>query len=429
MAESTAAPARAKLPAAEKSTGSLQRYLDKAVAVLDQFGVITREDSAAEMVRLLDEVKYVNEAKVLAIAQTIKHMSAFNELVRDNVENISIGNRYLDISAAFDSVREDSKKLIAQLDDGKIGFGEKVQNLWMRLRRGTPSDRFEDIAKTYRAVSRDTKDQLEREDRIMDGYIDFRFALKEAEILAGDLLGEHKPTLEAARQQLADAQAALTAAGEPDDATRSRLELARDEARHKFEVEDRTYQLLKDISENLSVGYDVGETLITKLKQTHDVKDRVYRRAVTFFTTNEHVFTILGTVYTSQHGLHEATQATEAMKEGANKGLEDVAELGRELEKAAIKAGYGSTISPASVQKLVDAIADFQVESLHMIADLRKQSEESARQIRTVVEQGKRRYQETIATFASGELPPRSPAAETPTKRSALKKASAAKEN
>lgn len=53
---------------------------------------------------------------------------------------------------------------------------------------------------------------------------------------------------------------------------------------------------------------------------------------MTFFTTNEHVFTILGTVYTSQQGLHEVTAATEAMKEGLNKGLEDVAELGRELE-------------------------------------------------------------------------------------------------
>src|SRR5262245_3761230 len=158
---------------------SMRKYLDRAVEVLDQFGIVSREDSATEMVRLLDEVKSVNEPKVLAIAQTLKHMSAFNRLVRENVENISIGNRYLQISEAFDSIREDSKTLIAQLDDGKIGFSERMQNLWMRMRRGTPSDRFEGIANTYRAVSKDTKDQLDRERRIMDGYIDFRFALKE----------------------------------------------------------------------------------------------------------------------------------------------------------------------------------------------------------------------------------------------------------
>ena len=167
-----------------------------------------------------------------------------------------------------------------------------------------------------------------------------------------------------------------------------------------FQVEDRNSQLLKDITENLSVGYDVGDTLITKLKQTHDVKERVFRRSVTFFTTNEHVFTILGTVYTAQHGLHEATQAQEAMKAGVNKGLEDVADLGRELEKAAIKAGYGSTIKPESVEKLVQAISDYQVESLTMIAALREESEQSAREIRRVVEEGKRRYQETVAKFA-----------------------------
>src|SRR5690606_38997969 len=123
----------------------------------------------------------------------------------------------------------------------------------------------------------------------------------------------------------------------------------------------------------------------------------VYRRAVTFFTTNEHVFTILGTVYTSQHGLHEVTQATEAMKEGVNKGLEDVAELGQELERAALRAGYGSTISPESVQKLVDAISSFQVESLETIAELRKESEQNAREIRRVIEDGKQRFQETLA--------------------------------
>ena len=133
------------------------------------------------------------------------------------------------------------------------------------------------------------------------------------------------------------------------------------------------------------------------------MKDQVYRRAVTFFTTNEHVFTILGTVYTSQQGLHEAAASTEALKEGVNKSLEDVADLGRELERAALKAGYGSTISPASLEKLVKAISDYQVESLQMVAELRKESEENAREIRRVVEAGKKRYQETLAKFARGE--------------------------
>jgi hypothetical protein len=397
--QTTSAPQQA-LP---QSDGKMQKYLDKAVDVLEKFGVKGKGDTPVELIRLLEEVKHVDEARALAIANTIKYMSTFNQLVRDNVENINVGNRYLDISQMFDSIREDSKSLIKQLDDGKIGVTEKVANVWMNIRRGSPSARFEKIVDVYQDVCKDTKDQLEREETIMDGYIDFRFALKEAEILSRELLGQQLPHLDKAKNGLATAQKAVDDYTGSDESQKSRLELARDEARNAFQKEDRTYQLLKDIAENLSIGYDVGETLVTKLKQTHDVKDQVYRRAVTFFTTNEHVFTILGTVYTSQQGLNEATQSTEALKAGVNKSLEDVAELGRELEKAALKAGYGSTISPASLEKLVTAISDYQVESLQMIAELRKESESNAKEIRRVVEEGKKRYQETLARFARGE--------------------------
>lgn len=400
MAQQTA---EQKQPSAgEKQTS---KYMDRALEVLEKFGVATDKEAQNELVRLLEEVRHVDEARALAIADTVRHMSEFNQLVRENVENINVGNRYLEISQMFDSIREDSKKLIAQLDDGKIGLGEKMSNLWMKIRRGTPHARFEEIVKVYQDVCKDTKDQLEREQTIMDGYIDFRFALKESEILSRELLEKQLPHLEAAKQKLAEAQQAVNDYTGDDESQQSRLELMRDEAHDAWKTEDRIYQLAKDIAENLAIGYDVGETLVTKLRQTHDVKDQVYRRAVTFFTTNEHVFTILGTVYTSQQGLYEATQSTEALKEGVNKSLEDVADLGRELERAALKAGYGSTISPESLEKLVKAISDYQVESLQMIAELRKESEENAREIRQVVEQGKARYQSTLAKFAMGESP------------------------
>jgi hypothetical protein len=352
------------------------------------------------LTKLLDEVKHVDEPKVIAVARTVAYMSTFNQMVRDNVADIDVGQRYLEISQMFDSIRDDSKRLISQLDDGKISLTERLSNLWMRLNRGTPSDRFEKIVDVYKKVAADTKTALQKEQAIMSGYIDFRFALKEAEITARDLLDLQVANLERARTALAEAQRAIDGDDGSDDARRSRLQLGRDTAHQDFLTEDRTYQLLKDIAENLAVGYDVGETLIAKLKQTHDVKDQVHRRSVTFFTTNEHVFTILGAVYTSQHGLHEATQAHEAMKEGVNKGLEDVADLGRDLERAALQAGYGSTIRPESVEKLVRAITDYQVESLEMVAKLRRESEDNAQQIRRVVEDGKKRFQDTIARFA-----------------------------
>lgn len=386
-----------------KSTSSVQKYLDQALTVLQKYGVLPKQDAPPELTRLLEEVRHVDEPKVMTIARTVQYMQSFNAMVRDNVEDIRVGNRFLDISQQFDSIRDDSKTLIAQLDDGKISFTEKMSNLWMKLRRGTPSDRFQKIAEIYRAVTGDTQQQLQKEAAIMEGYIDFRFALKEAEIVARELLDQQTATSDAARAALATAQAAVDAASDADGPARSKLQLARDQAQHTFQQQDRHFQLIKDIAENLQIGYDVGETLVAKLKQTHDVKDQVYRRSVTFFTTNEHVFTILGAVYTSQHGLHEATQAHEALKKGVNKGLEDVADLGRDLERAALKAGYGSTIDPKSVEKLVQAITDYQVDSLKLVAELRKESEANAREIRKVVEGGKQRFQQTVAKFARGE--------------------------
>ncbi|MFG0260790.1 MAG: cell surface protein [Novipirellula sp. JB048] len=390
--------------ASERDSQSMRQYLDRALVVLEKFGGRSENEAPQELISLLESVRHLDEPKVIAIAEVIKHMSAFNALVRENVESIQIGNRYMEITQLFDSVREDSKRLIGQLDDGKISGTEKVSNWWMKIRRGTPNDRFEKIVEIYGDVAKDTKEALQSEELIMDAYIDFRFALKEAEILARELLDMQVPVLDAAKENLSLAQAALDNYAGNDEGGKSKAELARDESRHRYEREDATYQLLKDIAENLQIGYDVGETLITKLKQTHDVKERVFRRAVTFFTTNEHVFTILGTVYTSQHGLHEVTQATEAMKTGANKGLEDIASLGRNLERAALKAGYGSTIDPESVQKLVDAISEFQVESLEMIAELRRESEESTKAIRKSVETGKKKYQETLARHARASL-------------------------
>ncbi len=404
MPEQAQAAAAQQSQSQPRDMSKMRTYLNDAVKVLKDFGVDSSNAAPQELISLLENVKHLDESKVLAIADVIQHMGAFNALVRENVESINVGNRYLEITQEFDSVREDSKRLIAQLDDGVISGTEKLSNWWMKIRRGTPNDRFEKIVEIYTDVAKDTKEALKSEDRIMEAYIDFRFALKEAEVLSRELLDSHSPTLQAAREGLAKAQESLDNYSGADESGKSQLELARDEARQKFEEEDETYQLLKDIAENLEIGYDVGETLITKLKQTHDVKERVYRRAVTFFTTNEHVFTILGTVYQSQHGLHEVTQATEAMKDGVNKGLEDIASLGRELERAALKAGYGSTVNPESVQKLVDAISDFQIESLEMIAELRKESDASTKAIRKSVEEGKKKYQETLARHARGQL-------------------------
>ena len=383
---------------------AIQKYLDKAVAVLEKYGLLPQEgEEDSQLASLLQEVVAVDEPKVLAIAKTLRYTSKFNDMVRENVEDIRIGDRYGDITKMFDSIRDDAKTLLKQLEDGKIDWKEKLQNLWMKFWRGTPHKRFEKIRELYLDVSEDTKGQLDNENEIMEGYMDFRFALKDAEILAQEVLKTQEANLENVRQELQQKNEAFSSYKGDDEAEKSRLQMARDEAQRAFNQEDKNYQLIKDVAENFTIGYNVGETLVAKLKQTHDVKEQVHRRAMVFFGTNEHVFTLLDAVYTSQHGLHEATQTYEAMKEGINKGIEDVAELGRELEKAALKAGYGSTLSKESVQKLVDAVVSYQEESLQTIKQLREESAQNAKEIAEIVEQGKEKCQQIILGYVKIE--------------------------
>ena len=378
---------------------AIQKYLDRSVEVLQRFGFLDKAQEESQLANLLEDTVSVDEARVVNIAKTVRHIGAFSQLVREKVQDMNVSDRYADVTQMFDSIREDSKRVLAQLEDGKIDFKERMSNWWMRLRRGTTHDRFEKIRDVYGAVSKDTKEQLENEDAIMNAYIDVRFALKEAEILSQEVLKKQTEILDTARAEFKGTVDAVEAYNGEDTAEKSRLELKRDETRRLFEDQDRRYQLIKDVSENLSMGYNVGETLVAKLKQTHDVKEQVYRRSATFFTTNEHVFTTLDAVYTSQLGLHETTQTLEAMREGANKGLEDVAELGRDLERAALKAGYGSVYNPQSVQKLVDAIVSYQEESIQTINQLRVESAQNAKEIGRIVEEGKKRVKEAIFKY------------------------------
>ena len=112
----------------------------------------------------------------------------------------------------------------------------------------------------------------------------------------------------------------------------------------------------------------------------------------TFFGTNETVFTALSASFTGMHGLHESTQTLEAMKEGINKSLETLGEVGSEIQAAALKAGYGPTIRAESVKKLVDAVVGFQERSYMIIEEMRELSTKNEAELTAAVEDGKRRF-------------------------------------
>jgi hypothetical protein len=371
---------------------SPMKYLDKAMNSLDDLGLLPREKAEeAPIIALLNQISDLDEERVVAITRTLSQASLFNQVVREQVQAMDIGNRYEDIVDAFNSIRDDAKKMVEQIDDGKLDTFERISNVWMKVTRGDIATRFDNIKDTYLEVTDATQDQIQREQKILEAYQDFRGALKQSEVLALELLAIAAAKLEAAKAAVNAAMQTVEGYQGEDAVERARLEMARDEAVRALQNEEKRYQIAKDLSDNLTVSYNTSEVVMARLSQTTNAKERVYAQAVSFFSTNEVVLTALSASFTGMFGLHEGTQTIEAMKEGVSRSLEDLAEIGGKVQEAAVKAGYGPTIRADAVKKLVDSVVTWQTKSREIIEEMRRQSTANAEEIRTAVEEGKRK--------------------------------------
>lgn len=373
------------------------QYLDRALSTLRDIGITPESEADAPINALLEQISELSPDKVLVISRTLSQASNFNEVVRTQVQQMDIGERYEEITNAFNSIRDDAKSLVDQLADGKISFTENLSNKWRDMRRGTISDRFQDIRGTYKEVALATKDQIEREQTILDSYRDFRGALKQAEVTALELLNMATEKLNGKKLALEAASKEVEDYAGDDPAQKARLELTRDERMREMQDEEKRYQIAKDLSDNLTIGYNTSEVIMARLVQTTNAKERVYAQSVSFFSTNESVLTALNASFTGLQGLHESTETLNAMKEGINKSLETLAEIGDAVQKEALKAGYGPTVAAASVKKLVDSVVNFQVQSREIISEMRDMSTKNSEEIRNAVEEGKRRLAKLTA--------------------------------
>lgn len=371
-------------------------YLDRAVSTLRTLGINIQTEQGAPVVAILEKVARYDNAKVAAIAATLQQSSSFNAAVREQISGMDISTRYADIAERFNSIRDDAQQMAGWMADGKLDFKERVQQGWMRLRRGSIPDRFNDIRTTYHEVAESANDQILRENTILEAYQDFRMALKAAEVQAQELLNTATVALEEKKSALQAANATVEGYAGQDVAERARLELARDEALRAVQDEDKSFQIVKDIADDLKTGYNAAELVFARLQQTHNVKERLYQRAVTFFSTNEVVFTGLSASFTSMAGLAEATNTMEAMKAGMNKGLEDLAKIGGAQLEAGLRAGYGSTLQASSVKALANAVVEFQTHTIKLVEELRKDSSETAKEIENLTEDSKRRFVELV---------------------------------
>jgi hypothetical protein len=368
------------------------QYLDKAMNQLHDLGLVPEgESQEAPIIALLNQISDLDEGRVTAIARTLNHASLFNDVVREQVQAMEIGERYKEITDAFNSIRDDAKSMVDQVEDGRIDTFERMGNVWMKVTRGDIASRFDKIKGTYLEVTASTQDQIQREHKILEAYQDFRGALKQSEVLALEVLKTAEGKLDAAKAGVDAAMKEVEGFQGDDPAARAKLEMARDEKVRTLQNEDKRYQIAKDLSDNLTVSYNTSEVVMARLLQTTNAKERVYAQAVSFFSTNEVVLTALTASFTGMFGLHEGTQTVEAMKEGVSQSLEVLAEIGGKVQEAAIKAGYGPTVRADAVKKLVDSVVDWQSKSHEIIAEMRKQSTANAAEIRDAVEDGKRK--------------------------------------
>lgn len=379
------------------------QYLDKAVNAIRDLGIWPENQAEAPITGLLAQITELDETRVILIGRTLSQASAFNEVVREQVAAMKIGERYEDITKGFDSIRDDAKGMVDQLEDNKIDLFERASNVWMKVSRGDIATRFNKIRDTYLEVTADTKDQIDREHTILEAYRDFRGALKQSEVMALEVLQTAEARLKEKKDILQKAADELAAYAGDVPADRARLEMARDERLREMQNEEKRYQIAKDLSDNLTISYNTSEVVMARLMQTTNAKERVYQQSISFFSTNETVLTALSASFTGMFGLHESTETLNAMKEGMSKSLETLSEIGDKVQEEAIKAGYGPTVRADAVKKLVDSVVNFQEKSRTIINEMRVASTKNSAEIRDAVEDGKKRLA-TLATEGNALL-------------------------
>jgi hypothetical protein len=373
------------------------QYLDKAVGALREVGLMPAKVEPAPINALLEKISDMEPEKIQVIARTLGQAAVFNEIVREQIAAMEIGERYKQITEGFNSIRDDAKRMVDQIADGKLNVWERTTNAWMKLSRGDIADRFDKIRDIYLDVTKDTRVQIERENVILEAYRDYRGALKQAEVLALEVLRTATAHLEKVRADLKTASDAVANFAGTEPADRARLELTRDEHLRRVQDEEKRYQIAKDLSDNLTISYNTSEVVMARLQQTTNAKERIYAQSVSFFSTNDSVLTALKASFTGMFGLHEATQTLNEMKEGVSKSLETLSEIGDKVQEEAVRAGYGPTIRAEAVKKLVDSVVNFQERSQTIIQEMRELSTKNSAEIRDAVEDGKRRIAKLVA--------------------------------
>jgi hypothetical protein len=110
------------------------QYLDRAMNALRDLNLVPAKTEEAPIVALLNQIADLDADKTVAIARTLNQASLFNEVVREQVSAMALGERYDEITDAFNSIRDDAREMVDQVEDGKISatvaLASNVAALW-----------------------------------------------------------------------------------------------------------------------------------------------------------------------------------------------------------------------------------------------------------------------------------------------------------
>ena len=154
------------------------QHLDKALGTLRDLGLMPeKRGEAAPITVLLNRISDLDDQRVTLIARTLDQMSLFNEVVREQITAMDVGEettRSPRLSTPSATMRSRwstrSRTAVSILE-------ERLANIWQKVSRGDIASRFGKIKDTYLDVAKATKDQFEREHLILNAYRDFRGAL------------------------------------------------------------------------------------------------------------------------------------------------------------------------------------------------------------------------------------------------------------
>lgn len=367
------------------------KYLSSAIEKLKGLSIAVPEPDSSIIGPLMTKLSELDETKAVVIARTLAYQDAFNTLASKEISEMTFGERYNDIAENFDGIVADMKRLVGQAERGSVSIGDRFGNIYMKISRGDVAYRFDSSQKTFSQVMKDSLDQAMREQRILEAYVDYRGALKEAEVLTYDLMKIAEQRFKEAEAAATEANSKVVAAADTDPAERARLELARDSAvRLQSEAEAR-WQSAKRFSENLSTSYNLADMTFKRLEQITKLKQEAVDEGNSFFTTNKIVFTALKVTMTGFIGLHEATQTINSMKAGRAKAIEAVASVGDKLLEDATKAAYLSVDdgTVAAMKALISSTTAWQTKQKQLQKEMREKSAENTSIIAKDAEEGR----------------------------------------